>query len=133
MRPRILISVLIALCAVAVIVKTPARKKDYPRPLLSVSFQNCSNSPSGKCFAFLSITNRDSCDVRFDSSGWLQFTGTSTEADAPSAIDYSVLKHGASRVLVIEVPPHQGRWRVVWAVTTPRADTDQAARLEYIS
>jgi len=117
MRQRILISLLIAICAAAAIVKMPTRKKNYPRPLLSVSFQNYSNSPTGKRFAFLSITNRDSCDVRFDSSGWLQFTGTSTEADAPSAIDYSVLKHGASRVLVIEVPPHQGNWRVVWAVT----------------
>src|SRR5438067_2417129 len=81
MRQRILTSVLIALCAAAAIVKTPVRKKDYAKPLLSVSFQNYSNSPTGKCFAFLSITNRDSCDVRFDSSGWLQFTGTSTEAD----------------------------------------------------
>jgi hypothetical protein len=117
MHRRILISLLIVLCAAGAIVMTPTKKKDYPRPLLSVSLQNYSNSPTGNCFAFLNITNRDSCDVRFDSSGWLQFTDRSTEADAPSAIDYSVLKQGASRVLAIEVPPHQGRWRVVWAVT----------------
>ena len=117
MRKRILISLLVAVCGALLIVKVPSSKKNYPRPMLSVSFQNYSNSPTGKCFAFLNITNGDSCNVRFDSSGWLQFARTNTEVDAPSVIDYSVLNHGASRVLVVEVPPLQGRWRIVWAVT----------------
>jgi hypothetical protein len=116
-RKRILIASLIALCGAVLIVEVLSSKKDHPRPMLSVSFQSYSNSPTGSCFANLNITNRDSCNVRFDSSGWLQFTGTNTEIDAPSVIDYSVLNHGASRVLVVEVPPHLGRWRIVWAVT----------------
>ena len=117
MRKRILISLLIALCATVLIGKLPSSKKDHPRPMLSVSLQRYSNSPTGSCFALLSITNRDTCNVRFDSSGWLQFTGTNTEVYAPSLIDYSILNQGSSRVLAVEVPPHQGNWRIVWAVT----------------
>lgn len=122
MRQRILIWLVIALCVVTAVIMSPASKKGFPRPLLSVSFQNHSNSPTGKCFAILGVTNRDSCSLRFEGSGWLQFPGTNTEVDAASAIDYSVLKRGASCVLVIEIPPHQSKWRVVWAITrlTPR-------------
>lgn len=113
MRLRVLVGLLAILLAITcVIVQNSRMPTAVPRP--SLSFQCYSNSPSGKTFAIVSVTNNDSCSIEFGREAAAYSSGDSSETSIWWSISNQTLRAGGSVVAALEVPPHYGRWYVAF-------------------
>ena len=79
-------------------------------------FKSYSNSPSGKQYVILAITNNDSCTITFNDRGIANLEKTNCYYHIYFTLENRTLTPGSSSVGIFPVPPHPDKWIVVTAV-----------------
>lgn len=112
MRPRILISIALFVCAVALVALVSTSRS--AKPQLSFALLGYSNSPSGERFAILAVTNQEKFTISFGTRGtYIWFDSTNTPVGSPSSTERTPDIPGeSSQTVFVSLPPHEVRCSV---------------------